>query len=302
MPNEMVKFIVDKYPDRFLWFCNVDPREGKNRADSDLGYLLEFYKSIGALGVGEITANIYADDPRLDNLFSFCEELDMPVTIHIAPEERGYYGIIDELGLPRIEKMLKKHPKLKVFGHSQCFWSEIGEPVQVDRFVEEGEVLQFGEAVLEVIELPGHSAGSVGFYEREMDVLFTGDALMHTGFFGGLAQYCDYDLYCQSMQKLADLNPGTVYTAHTEPYYHGAAAKAAVEAIAFAGKILADVEEYLQIHGNRIRIGEAAKYVCDKEGKKWGCGACVCVLNHLKRMQNPEVEKQVDFTKYLYGM
>lgn len=182
------------------------------------------------------------------------------------------------------------------------FWSEIGEPVQVDRFVEEGEILQFGEAALEVIELPGHSAGSVGFYEREMDVLFTGDALMHTGFFGGLAQYCDYDLYCQSMQKLADLNPGTVYTAHTEPYYHGTAAKAAVEAIAFAGKILADVEEYLQIHGNAIRIGEAAKYVCDKEGKKCGCGACVCVLNHLKRMQNPEVEKQVDFTKYLYGM
>ena len=23
--------------------------------------------------------------------------------------------------------MLKKHPKLKIFGHSQCFWSEIGE-------------------------------------------------------------------------------------------------------------------------------------------------------------------------------
>ena len=37
------------------------------------------------------------------------------------------YGIIDELGLPRLEKMLKKHPKLKIFGHSQCFWSEIGE-------------------------------------------------------------------------------------------------------------------------------------------------------------------------------
>jgi predicted TIM-barrel fold metal-dependent hydrolase len=127
MSNEMTKYIVDKYPDRFIFFCNVDPRALKNSADSDLGYLLEFYMSLGAKGVGEITANIYADDPRLDNLFSYCEELDLPVTIHIAPEERGYYGIIDELGLPRIEKMLKKHPKLKIFGHSQCFWSEIGE-------------------------------------------------------------------------------------------------------------------------------------------------------------------------------
>ena len=112
----------------------------------------------------------------------------------------------------------------------------------------------------------------------------------------------DYDLYCRSMQKLVDLKPGMVYTAHTEPYSHGAASQAAEEAIEFAGKILADVNEYLQLHGDDIRVGEAARYVCEKEGKKWGCGACVCVLNHLKRLQNPEVEKQVDFTKYLYGM
>jgi len=182
------------------------------------------------------------------------------------------------------------------------FWSEIGEPVQVDRFVEDGETLCFGETTLEVIALPGHSAGSVGYYDREADTLFTGDALMHTGFFGGLAQYCDYDLYCKSMQKLADVKPGTVYTAHTEPYYNGAAAKAAAEAIDFAGRILSDVDEYLRIHSNEIRVGEAARFVCEKEGKKWGCGACVCVLNHLKRLHDPEVERQVDFTQYLYGM
>jgi predicted TIM-barrel fold metal-dependent hydrolase len=49
------------------------------------------------------------------------------VTVHIAPEPEGYYGIYDELSLPRIERMLKKYPKLKIFGHSQPFWSEIGE-------------------------------------------------------------------------------------------------------------------------------------------------------------------------------
>ena len=53
----------------------------------------------------------------------------MPVTIHIAPKRGGYYGIADDLGLPRIEKMLKKYPKLKIFGHSQPFWSEIGDNV-----------------------------------------------------------------------------------------------------------------------------------------------------------------------------
>lgn len=179
------------------------------------------------------------------------------------------------------------------------FWAEIGEPVQVDQFVEEGDILTFGEVSLQVITLPGHSAGSVGYYDAEEDALFTGDALMHTGFFGGLAQYCDYDLYCRSMQKLVDLAPATAYTAHTEPYLNGAAAKAAEEAIVFAGKICADVDEYLQLHKGNVRVGEAARFVCEKEGKKWGCGACVCVLNHLARLKDPNVERCVDFKQYL---
>jgi predicted TIM-barrel fold metal-dependent hydrolase len=127
IPSSACKYLAEKYPDKLYWFCNVDPRAITNTDSAPLGYLLEHYKSLGALGVGELTSNLYADDPKMDNLFSFCEELDMPVTIHIAPEPEGYYGIIDEIGLPRLEKVLKAHPKLKIFGHSQCFWSEISE-------------------------------------------------------------------------------------------------------------------------------------------------------------------------------
>ena len=125
MSSEGAKFLSDQHPDRLAWFCNVDPRAGDNRADSDLGYILEQYKKLGARGLGELTANLYADDPMMDNLFSCCEKLDMPVIIHIAPQAGGYYGIVDDLHLPRIEKMLKKHPGLKLIGHSQVFWSEI---------------------------------------------------------------------------------------------------------------------------------------------------------------------------------
>ena len=133
LTNEATKFLVDENPDLFLWFCNVDPRAYSNSADADLGYLLEHYVSLGARGVGELTSNIYTDDPRTENLFGFCSELGLPVTIHIAPKPMGYYGIIDEKGLPRLEKILKKFPKLKIFGHSQCFWSEIGENTDENR-------------------------------------------------------------------------------------------------------------------------------------------------------------------------
>ena len=123
-PSENSKYLSVKYPDRFIWFCNVDPRAWGNVNNANLYELLEFYKSIGAKGVGEVTANIYADDPKLFNLFSACEKLELPVTIHIATDFTGY-GIVDDLGLPRIEKILKTFPKLKLLGHSQAFWCEI---------------------------------------------------------------------------------------------------------------------------------------------------------------------------------
>ncbi len=127
MSNENCKWIADKHPERFVWFCNVDPRAIHNDPGTDLGFLLEHYKRLGARGVGEMTANLYADDPKMDNLFGHCEKAGLPLTIHIAPAPSGYYGIVDDMGLPRLEKMLKKHPDLIVLGHSQPFWAEISE-------------------------------------------------------------------------------------------------------------------------------------------------------------------------------
>lgn len=129
LSNQEAKIIADTNPDRFVWFCNVDPREGWNTEKTNLEHSIGFYKSLGAKGLGEITAPLPTDDPMMDNLFVVCERLNMPVIIHIAPQSKEHYGIIDELGLPRLEKMLKKHPDLKIIGHSGCFWSEISGDV-----------------------------------------------------------------------------------------------------------------------------------------------------------------------------
>lgn len=122
-------YTAEKYPDRFLWFCNIDPRSCGNRPDANFTPLLEYYKSLGAKGVGELTPQLYFDDPLMDNLLYHCAACDMPVTIHIGPKFGNCYGIVDDLGLPRLEKMLKKHKNLKIIGHSQPFWAEIGTDV-----------------------------------------------------------------------------------------------------------------------------------------------------------------------------
>ncbi len=125
MSNGATYELTKRYPDRFSWFCNIDPRAIHNLPDTDFSGMIRHFQGLGALGMGELTANMYADDPLLDNLFSYCAEYGMPVTIHINPTIGNSYGIVDEVGLPRLEKMLKKHTKLKILGHSQPFWAEI---------------------------------------------------------------------------------------------------------------------------------------------------------------------------------
>lgn len=128
--TQEVETIVQQYPGKFYGAMSLDPRMlNNNHMNSNYGPLLEYYKSRGAKSVGEMTANIPFDDPLYDALLAQCAEHNLPVTIHISPAVGYDYGVVDEPGLPRLEKMLKKYPKLKIFGHSQAFWAHMSTNV-----------------------------------------------------------------------------------------------------------------------------------------------------------------------------
>lgn len=129
--NREIHEIVHRYPDQFYWFCNIDPRQGTNSSDTDFDSMLAYYKALGARGVGEITANLPFDDPRVEALLAACERQNMPITIHIG-NLGGEYGLVDPLGLPGLEATLQKFPNLKVLAHSTKFWSEIGGDVTAE--------------------------------------------------------------------------------------------------------------------------------------------------------------------------
>jgi len=116
--------LATRFPETYFWFCNVDPRQGANHPKSDLKHFLNYYKSLGAKGVGEIVANLYVDDPYMYNLFSACQECALPVIFHMGNKGRDY-GMVDEVGMPRLEKALQDFPELHFIGHSQKFWAEI---------------------------------------------------------------------------------------------------------------------------------------------------------------------------------
>lgn len=121
--------ICEKHPDRFIPFCNIDPRLPR-RPDlitvDDFLEILNQCKALGFKGLGELTARIPWDDPSLDKLFAACAQVGFPITFHTTLPETNSYGVIDDIGLPRFEKVLQRHPRLNFLGHSQAFWSEIG--------------------------------------------------------------------------------------------------------------------------------------------------------------------------------
>ena len=82
------------------------------------------------------------------NLFKHAEICEMPVIFHIG-HTNGDYGLIDEYGLPRLEKTLQQFPKLKFLAHSQRFWSHISGDITEETYhgYPEGPVVPGGRIV-----------------------------------------------------------------------------------------------------------------------------------------------------------
>ena len=124
--------IAKKYNDTIgWWFLGLDPRFGNNSENTDFSHYINYYKAHGAKGISELISNISLDDGRLLNLFKHCEKCGMSVTLHFGKESHDY-GVVDGLHLPKLEKVLKMFPDLKIIGHSVRFWSELDADVTED--------------------------------------------------------------------------------------------------------------------------------------------------------------------------
>ena len=108
-------------PDEYKWMANVY-LDGTDKPYEQL----KKYKEMGACGCGEFAQVLRFDDPKMEQLFGWLGELDMPFLFHMSPNGLGY-GVVDLPGLPLLEGALKKFPNTKFIGHSQPFWFEISE-------------------------------------------------------------------------------------------------------------------------------------------------------------------------------
>lgn len=124
--NEDILDMAEKYPTRFIPFCNIDPRALTNSADAPLDYLLRYYRDKGCKGIGEVMLNVPLMHPMVQNLFKHAQDVGLPVIFDGSDQVGGDFGLYDDPGLPQLEHTLQRFPSLILFGHGPVFWSEIG--------------------------------------------------------------------------------------------------------------------------------------------------------------------------------
>ena len=119
--------ICEEYPDRFIPYCNVDPRAMTNTERAPLCKVLEYYKNKGCKGLGEVMPNMPLMHPMVQNLFQAASDVGLPVVYDGSDQLTGDFGLYDDPGLPQLEHTLQRFPKLKIFGHGPVFWAELGK-------------------------------------------------------------------------------------------------------------------------------------------------------------------------------
>ena len=115
------------------------------------------------------------------------------------------------------EKLLKNMSK-----NSQ-YWLKrkiITLPVKITAYLHEGSKINFGQNHLTTIHLPGHTPGSIAFYNLGEKIAFIGDLTSEYGLGRTDFSYSDKKDFAKSLQKLKDSMPGyRVYPGHGNEIY-----------------------------------------------------------------------------------
>ena len=103
-----------------------------------------------------------------------------------------------------------------------------GDQVEVDRALEDGDVLWVGKTKLEVVYTPGHSQGSICLYSAADRALFSGDHLLaHVSSNAVIEEPLDCGdcrprslvEYVASLRRIQDMDLAVVYPAHGEDIF-----------------------------------------------------------------------------------
>ncbi|HHU35379.1 MAG TPA: MBL fold metallo-hydrolase [Bacteroidetes bacterium] len=151
-----------------------------------------------------------------DRLALFFEKKNLkPVLLlntHCHPDHLFGNGMmLERFGLRSIFHEEEEHNRKNAARYAEIFGVTMDDPPEADRFIEGGDTINLGDTVLKALFVPGHTAGSLAFYNENDGVVFTGDALFEgaigrTDLHGG-----NYDQLIMSIRnELFSLPPETI--------------------------------------------------------------------------------------------
>jgi glyoxylase-like metal-dependent hydrolase (beta-lactamase superfamily II) len=106
----------------------------------------------------------------------------------------------------------------------KAFLKELGPPQVIDRYLQNGDLIELGDGLeLQVIHLPGHTAGSVAYYWEKHGILFSGDSIQGLGSQGGMLPLI-YDMvaYEKSLLRLIEMPITCLLSNHPYRSFNGA--------------------------------------------------------------------------------
>jgi glyoxylase-like metal-dependent hydrolase (beta-lactamase superfamily II) len=162
--------MAEKITENVFAFCS--PNEGSNC------YLLKGRRNI------LIDSSVAANEGYLRKSLKECgvapENIDIVLHTHGHADHFGNSSIFPEATLMMHEHDAERVNKKDVSFTFSHFFPDTGFP-HIGKSLKEGEDISNGTFSIKVISTPGHTKGSVCFYEKEKGLLFSGDCLFSKG-------------------------------------------------------------------------------------------------------------------------
>ncbi|MCD6361743.1 MAG: amidohydrolase family protein [Armatimonadetes bacterium] len=114
--TEMVLEAAYAWPERLVPLIHVDPR--MPRADQVIRHFAANYDLVR--GFGELVDGLSIDDEKRRLIYATCADLGLPLIFYGSS-----YSSFDDVGLPRLEAMLREYPDLIFIGHGPRWWNAI---------------------------------------------------------------------------------------------------------------------------------------------------------------------------------
>ena len=106
------------------------------------------------------------------------------------------------------DDMFEAHPDCPL-----CYAEYQVKAAPATRLIEEGDVLDLGDRVLQVLHTPGHSPGGISLWEQATGTLFSGD-IIYDGPLIEDAYHSNLHDYAASLERLQQLPICTVHGGH----------------------------------------------------------------------------------------